>query len=231
MTPPNLPHYLKLPFPFFIGQKTSIFIRSIILFLHDLTAMHYELLLEHIRKHISLDKDEEGQIIALLKHKRLKKKQFLLHEGDVQRQRAFVIAGCLRSYSIDKNGFEHVLQFAPAGWWIGDMRSYITQEPGILNIDAIDDTELLLLSKEATDQLFNSIPKLERLFRILTENSLATYQQRLIDNLSLPAVERYNNFCRLYPSLIQLLPQKQIASYIGVTPEFLSKMLRQQTEK
>jgi hypothetical protein len=112
------------------------------------------------------------------------------------------------------------LQFAPAGWWIGDMRSYITQEPGILNIDAIDDSELLLLSKEATDQLFISIPKLERLFRILTENSLATYQQRLIDNLSLPAVERYNNFCRLYPSLIQLLPQKQIASYIGLPRSF-----------
>jgi CRP-like cAMP-binding protein len=193
--------------------------------------MHYELLRQHISKQISLDKEEEGQIIAHLKNKKLKKKQFLLHEGDVQRQRVFVTTGCLRSYSIDKNGFEHVLQFAPAGWWIGDMRSYITQEPGILNIDAIEDSELLLLSKEAVDQLFLTIPKLERMFRILTENSLATYQQRLIDNLSLPAFERYNNFCRLYPSLIELLPQKQIASYIGVTPEFLSKMLRQQAEK
>jgi CRP/FNR family transcriptional regulator, anaerobic regulatory protein len=193
--------------------------------------MHYDLLLQHISKHISLDKEEEGQIIAQLKGRKLRKKQFLLQEGDVQRQRAFVTTGCLRSYSIDKNGFEHVLQFAPAGWWIGDMRSYIMQEPGILNIDAIEDSELLLLSKEAVDQLFLTIPKLERLFRILTENSLATYQQRLIDNLSLPAIERYNNFCRLYPSLIELLPQKQIASYIGVTPEFLSKMLRQQTEK
>lgn len=193
--------------------------------------MHYELLLEHISKHISLDKEEEGNIIAHLKSKKLRKKQFLLQEGDIQKQRAFVTSGCLRSYSIDKNGFEHVLQFAPAGWWIGDMRSYIMQQPGILYIDAIDDSELLLLSKEAIDQLFLTIPKLERLFRILTENSLATYQQRLIDNLSLPAIERYNNFCRLYPSLIELLPQKQIASYIGVTPEFLSKMLRQRTDK
>jgi len=187
--------------------------------------MHFELLLQHINKHISLDKEEEGHIIAQLKNKKLRKKQFLLQEGDVQKQRAFVTGGCLRSYSIDKNGFEHVLQFAPSGWWIGDMRSYITQEPGILNIDAIEDSELLLLSKEAVDHLFLKIPKLERLFRILTENSLATYQQRLIDNLSLPAIERYNNFCRLYPTLIELLPQKQIASYIGVTPEFLSKML------
>ena len=193
--------------------------------------MKYELLVQHINKHISLDKEEEGQLFAHLKNKKLKKKQFLLQEGDVQKQRAFVTAGCLRSYSIDKNGFEHVLQFAPPGWWIGDMRSYITQQPGILSIDAIEDSELLLLSKEALDQLFLTVPKLERLFRILTENALATYQQRLIDNLSLPAIERYNNFCRLYPSLIQLLPQKQIASYIGVTPEFLSKMLRQATEK
>jgi CRP-like cAMP-binding protein len=158
--------------------------------------------------------------------KRLKKKQFLLQEGDIQKQAAFVTEGCLRSYSIDKNGFEHVLQFAPPGWWIGDMRSYITQQPGILSIDAVDDSEVLLVSKTELDKLYQTVPKLERLFRVLAENSLATYQHRLIDNLSLSAMERYNNFCRLYPSLIECLPQKQIASYIGVTPEFLSKMLR-----
>ena len=188
--------------------------------------MHHELLLQNIGKHISLNEEEKEQIVSFFKLKKLKKKQFLLHEGDTQKQAAFVTAGCLRSYSIDKNGFEHVLQFAPPGWWIGDMRSYINQQPGILSIDAIDDSDILLVLKTDLDKLYLAVPKLERLFRILSENSLATYQHRLIDNLSLSAMERYNNFCRLYPSLIEYLPQKQIASYIGVTPEFLSKMLR-----
>lgn len=193
--------------------------------------MHYELLLQHIGKHTSLSKEEEEKIISVLKTRKLKKKQFLLQEGDVQKQAVFVISGCLRSYSIDKNGFEHVLQFAPPGWWIGDMRSMITQQPGTLYIDAIDDSEILLLSKTDLDKLYEAIPKLERLFRILAENSLATYQHRLIDNLSLSAMERYNNFCQTYPSLIEYLPQKQVASYIGVTPEFLSKMLSQEKAK
>ena len=192
--------------------------------------MQYELLLQNIGKHISLNEEEKEQVVSLFKMKKLKKKQFLLQEGDIQKQAAFVTEGCLRSYSIDKNGFEHVLQFAPPGWWIGDMRSYITQQPGILSIDAIDDSELLLIPKTDLDKLYLAVPKLERLFRILAENSLATYQHRLIDNLSLSAMERYNNFCRLYPSLIECLPQKQIASYIGVTPEFLSKMLRKDSK-
>ena len=188
--------------------------------------MHFELLLQNIGKHISLNEEEKEQVVSFFKWKKLKKKQFLLHEGNIQKQAAFITAGCLRSYSIDKNGFEHVLQFAPPGWWIGDMRSYINQQPGILSIDAIDDSDILLILKTDLDKLYLAVPKLERLFRILAENSLATYQQRLIDNLSLSAMDRYNNFCQLYPSLIERLPQKQIASYIGVTPEFLSKMLR-----
>ncbi len=175
--------------------------------------------------------EEEALIISLLKNKKLRRKQFLLQEGDIQQYAVFVTAGCLRSYSIDKNGFEHILQFAPPGWWIGDMRSYILQQPGTLYIDAVDDSEMLMLLKSDLDQLYISIPKLERFFRIIAENALATYQHRLLDNLGLSALERYNNFCRLYPSLIQCLPQKQVASYIGVTPEFLSRMLNQASTK
>ncbi|MGZ8557856.1 MAG: Crp/Fnr family transcriptional regulator [Chitinophagaceae bacterium] len=189
--------------------------------------MNSELLLKNISKHISLTPEEEEQLVALLKFQKLKKKQFLIQEGDIQKQAVFVTAGCLRSYSIDKNGFEHVLQFAPPGWWIGDMRSMITQRPGTLYIDAIDNSEIILILKRDLDKLYTTIPKLERFFRILAENSLATYQHRLIDNLGLSARERYKNFCSLYPSLIEYLPQKQIAAYIGVTPEFLSKMLNQ----
>jgi CRP-like cAMP-binding protein len=189
--------------------------------------MEYGLLLKNIAKHIRLSGEDEKYLLSLLQSRKLRKKNFFLQEGDVSKAGVFVVSGLLRMYSIDKNGFEHILQFAPPGWWIGDMKSFITQQPGSLYVDAIEDSEILLLEKTHLEKLYEKVPSFERFFRILAENALATYQQRLIDNLSLPAIDRYNSFCRLYPSLIECLPQKQVASYIGVTPEFLSKMLSQ----
>ena len=184
------------------------------------------LILQNIAKHISLTKEQENYFLSLLKNKKVRKKLFLSQEGDISKGPFFVTEGILRSYTVDKNGFEHVLQFAPPGWWIADMYSLITQQPGSLSIDAVEDSEVLLLPKQELDKLYNEIPAFERFFRILAENALVTFQQRLIDNLSLTAKERYANFCKRYPLLIERLPQKQVASYIGVTPEFLSKMLK-----
>ncbi len=187
--------------------------------------MNSSLLFQNIAKHISLSSEDEAYIASLLQPKKIKRKQFVYREGDVNKQVIFVTDGCLRSYSIDKNGFEHILQFAPAGWWINDMQSIIKQEPGTLYIDAVDDTNIILIQKSDLQQIYTTIPKMERFFRILAENALATYQHRLIDNLSLPAIDRYKNFCSRYPTLTGILAQKQVAAYIGVTPEFLSKML------
>ena len=184
------------------------------------------LILQNIAKHISLTKEQENYFLSLLKNKKVRKKLFLSQEGDISKGTFFVTEGILRSYTVDKNGFEHVLQFAPPGWWMADMYSLITQQPGSLSIDAVEDSEVLLLPKQELDKLYNEIPAFERFFRILAENALVTFQQRLIDNLSLTAKERYANFCKRYPLLIERLPQKQVASYIGVTPEFLSKMLK-----
>ena len=187
--------------------------------------MDNSLLLDHIAHHITLTSDESAYFTGLLHHRTLKKKQFLNQEGDITKGPAFVTTGLLRSYSIDSNGFEHVIQFAPPGWWVGDMNSMVKQTPGVLYVDTLEDSEVLWLWKSDLEALYIRIPKFERLFRILSENALATYQSRLVNILSLPAKDRYANFCQLYPSLINCLPQKQIASYIGVTPEFLSKML------
>jgi len=184
------------------------------------------LILQNIAKHISLTKEQENYFLSLLKNKKVRKKLFLSQEGDISKGPFFVTKGILRSYTVDKNGFEHVLQFAPPGWWMADMYSLITQQPGSLSIDAVEDSDVLLLPKQELDKLYNEIPAFERFFRILAENALVTFQQRLIDNLSLTAKERYANFCKRYPLLIERLPQKQVASYIGVTPEFLSKMLK-----
>ena len=186
--------------------------------------MDYSLILKNISKHIQLDKEEETYFVSLLKEKQLKKKQFYLKENEVCQHSVFVVKGCLRGYTVDENGFEHILQFAPPDWWIADMYSLISQKPGNLNIDAIENSELLLLSKNDQEKLFADVPKFERFFRIITENSLVTSRQRLLDNMSLTAMQRYEAFCQHYPTLIECLPQKLIASYIGVTPEFLSKV-------
>ena len=189
------------------------------------------LILNNISGYIHIDEKDKAFFVSLLKPMKLKRRQMLLKEGEICRFSSFVTQGCLRGFSVDENGFEHVLNFAPANWWIADMYSLITQKPGVLNIEALENTEILTLSKVSQEELYVKVPVFERFFRIITENSLVTYQQRLIDNLSLTAEERYNNFCRRYPTLITYLPSKQIAAYIGVTPEFFSKMRHQMLKK
>jgi CRP-like cAMP-binding protein len=182
------------------------------------------LILQNVSKHIALTPAEKEIFTAMLQTRHLKRKQHWVATGDICRHSAFVTSGCLRGYTVDSNGIEHVLSFAPTDWWMADMFSLITGMPGNLNIEALEDTEMLLLPKASQEELYRQVPKFERVFRILAEKSLVAFQQRLIDNLSLPASERYENFCRRYPTLVYHLPQKQIASYIGVTPEFFSKM-------
>ncbi|WP_121244798.1 Crp/Fnr family transcriptional regulator [Mucilaginibacter phyllosphaerae] len=193
--------------------------------------MDNSLLLNSIAKYVTLDEQEQELLLSVVHHKKAKRKQFVLEEGDVSSKIIFVISGCLRSYAVDKNGTEHVLQFAPTGWWIVDMRSYITGEPARLSIDAIEDTEYIFFNKTEFEELNLKIPKFERFNRLIGQNAIATYQHRQVDNAIFAAMERYANFCQLYPSLIKSLPQKQVASYIGVTPEFLSKMLNTQVVK
>ena len=182
------------------------------------------LILQNIDKIVSLSDREKETILSKIEIKHYKAKTVLLNAGDICKHSYFVNSGILRSFNINDNIVEHVLQFACEGWWIGDMYSLITQKPGNLYVEVNEDAEVVLLSKENQEKLFQEIPKLERFFRILTENSLVANQERLMDNLSLSAEERFEKFCSKYPTLIQKVPQKQVASYIGVTPEFFSKM-------
>jgi CRP-like cAMP-binding protein len=186
--------------------------------------MNTELFLENMRKHIRLTEEEEAVVLSKLRPVKLKRREHLLKQGTVARDLAFVLEGCLRAYALDDNGFEHILQFAPAGWWISDMSSVISRSESLLNVDAIKPSEVLLLSREDQLSLFDEVPKLERYFRVLTENGLVSSRMRLIENLSLTARQRYQRFCQTYPNLINEIPQKYIASFIGVTPEFLSKI-------
>jgi CRP/FNR family transcriptional regulator, anaerobic regulatory protein len=182
------------------------------------------LIIQNMEKIISLTDEEKELILSKIELKNYKAKTVILHAGEICKHSYFVKSGILRSFNINDNIVEHVLQFACEDWWIGDMYSLISQKPGNLFIEVNEDAEVALLSKENQEELYHKIPKLERFFRILTENSLVAHQERLMDNLSLTAEERFEKFCIKYPTLIQKVPQKQIASYIGVTPEFFSKM-------
>uniref|UniRef100_UPI004049706D Crp/Fnr family transcriptional regulator n=1 Tax=Flavobacterium sp. TaxID=239 RepID=UPI004049706D len=183
-----------------------------------------QLIIQNIEKIIDLSELEKELILSKIEINHFKSKTVLLNAGEICNYSYFVNSGILRSFTIHDNIIEYVLQFACEGWWIGDMYSLLSQKPGNLFIEVNEDAEVIMLSKENQEELYRAIPKLERFFRILTENSLVAHQERLMDNLSLSAEERFEKFCAKYPSLMQRIPQKQIASYIGVTPEFFSKM-------
>jgi CRP-like cAMP-binding protein len=186
--------------------------------------MQSALILENIGKQIDLQAEEADFFVSLLKEKQIKPQEYLLQEGEICIHSIFVNAGCLRSYTLDKKGSEHILQFAPSGWWIADMYSMLTRQPGELYIEAMEDTEVLLLHVDDREKLLLKVPKFERFFLINVADFMITFRQRLMGDLGLPARDRYLLFCSRYPTLIEKLPQKQIALYIGVTPEFLSEM-------
>jgi CRP-like cAMP-binding protein len=186
--------------------------------------MNPGVILTNVAKHITLTEREKKYFISLLQYRTLKRKDFLLQEGEVCKYSTFVLDGALKGYTVDKEGNEHILSFALQDWWIADMYSYISQKPGTLNIEAVADSDIAMLSKENQEMLYAKVPKFERFFRILIENSLVANQQRLIDNLSSTAEDRYIHFIKKYPLIPSCVPQHNIASYLGITPEFLSKI-------
>lgn len=178
--------------------------------------------LRNVGRYIQLSQEESTYFLSLLKPKHLKKGHFLVEAGELTTLQSYVLQGCLRSYHIDQKGNEHVLQFAPEDWWTGDMGSVVKGTPATLHVDALEDSTVLRLERADLDVLFERVPKFERFFRILVTNAFIAAQARLLSTISQPAQERYLEFVRLYPKLEGRVPQKQIASYLGMTPEFLS---------
>jgi CRP-like cAMP-binding protein len=193
--------------------------------------MDTELVLKNISKHIQLDKSETDLFVSLLQSKKLNRKEFLLRQGDICLTDNFIVKGCLRVYSIDDNGFEHIIMFGIEDWWVSDLLSFLTETKSNYFIDALEDTELLQISKNKLERLYKEIPKFERFFRLILQNAYVTQQQRINQNLSLNAEQRYLNFIKKYRAFEQRIPQKQLAAYLGITPVFLSMLRKKLTRK
>ena len=183
--------------------------------------MTYNLILKNISKHISLTSKEEEYFISLLNEKKVSKKSFVLMEGELCKSISFVNSGILRAY-YHNDRKESTIMFALSDWWITDMYCFIKEQPAMLNIVTIEDSSILTLSKENLEKLYIKVPKFERFFRIIFQNAYIREQLRVIQNLSQTAEQRYQNFQSQYPKVVEKVTQKQIASYLGITPEFLS---------
>ncbi|TDO22728.1 Crp/Fnr family transcriptional regulator [Pedobacter duraquae] len=183
-----------------------------------------ELLKQNISNHIFISENERDLFCNLFEHKSIKKKNFLLEAGEICKFEGFVVSGLFRIYHLDKNGFENVLYFAMENWWITDIDSFTNEKPSQLYIEALEDSEVLLISKKDKEFAYINLPKIEKLFRIMTQKTHVALQRRMIDNLSKTADQRYLDFIEKYPQLLQRLTNLQIAAYLGISHEFLSKI-------
>jgi CRP-like cAMP-binding protein len=184
--------------------------------------MHIESLIAYFDNHLTLTDEEKHAVRKSFSERRVKRRQFILQEGEVCKLNTFVVEGCFRMYMADDNGKEHNLQFAIENWWIGDLASFHSEEPSRLTIEAIENSTILQITKEDQRRLFVDYPRFNRIFRVLTENALVSYQRRVLQNISSTAEERYIDFIDRYSVLFNRISNVQIASFLGITPEFLS---------
>ncbi len=181
-------------------------------------------ILSHFDRYLPLDNDEKQALSNRLTERKIKRKQYLLQQGDVCKHFTYVAEGCLKMYGVDKSGTEHNLLFAAEDDWVADIASLHKELPSKLFIEAVEPSTLFQISKGDLWYLYTHYPKFNRNFRVIIEDKYTELQNRLLQTYSSTAQERYEYFLSQYPNLANRLPNTQIASYLGITPEFLSKI-------
>jgi len=189
--------------------------------------MNIKPLLNYIANYVTLTNTEEDFLTSRLSSRKYLKGQYILQQGDISKTECFIISGCTKMFYLDDNGQEHIIMFSIEDWWTSDLGSFISQTPSDFNVQCLENTEIIEFSYNNIEEIFLEIPKLERFFRKIIEKAFVASQKRIIRNFSLTAKERYVIFRNNYPKIEQRIPQYMIASYLGMTKEFLSKIKKQ----
>ncbi len=184
-------------------------------------------LLAYISNYVNLNEEEKEILSSKLNHRRYLKGQFVVQHGDICKYESFVLSGSLKTFYLDNNGQEHIVAFSIENWWTADLGSFIAQSPADYNVQCLENTELIQFSYNNLQELYKELPKIERFFRIIIEKAYVASQKRIINNFSLTAKGRYLKFREQYPQIEQRVPQYMIASYLGITKEFLSTIRSQ----
>ncbi|HIB38254.1 Crp/Fnr family transcriptional regulator [Mesonia sp.] len=184
-------------------------------------------ILSHVLEIIDLTKNQQDEFLSILNEKTVTKKSFLVKPGDIVTEEFYVVEGCLVAYYLDELGNKHILQFAVEDWWISDFESFFNQVPAKLYIEAIEDCKLLGINKEVLEVLYQRIPQFERFFRIKTTKAFVSLRCRILSTLQKSAKERYLEFCKDYPDIEKRLANYQIANYLGLKPESLSRIRKE----
>ena len=189
--------------------------------------MNIKPLFNYIAQYVTLTNKEEDFLTSRLSSRKYLKGQYILQQGDISQTECFIISGCTKMFYLDDNGQEHIIMFSIEDWWTSDLGSFISQTPSDFNVQCLENTEIIQFSYDNIEEIFSKIPKLERFFRKIIEKAFVASQKRIIRNFSLTAKERYVIFRNSYPKIEQRIPQYMIASYLGITKEFLSKIKSQ----
>ncbi len=192
----------------------------------------WDLLLENIeRRNVRLSETETAIVKSLFIHRHFRKHQYLLQEGQISTNEYFINRGLTRTYRVDEQGYEHILQFSPEEWWAGDLASFFDGTPSLYNVDCIEPTDVLGITKQDLETLFEEVPKMNVYFRVLYERSIVSYNNRLTSTMTKSASERYYEFVERYPQVEQRVPNHQIASFLGITPQSLSRIRKRSMQK
>lgn len=181
-------------------------------------------LISHLKKNVQLNDEEEKIIFDYFDVQELKKKEVLLFAGDVSNHMRFISKGCLRAYYMDAEAKEHIIQFGIEEWWVNDLYSYLTNTPAKQFIQALENSRIVQIHRDRLNELYDKVPAIERFFRMKFENAYVALQDRTINSMSKPAEQRYFEFRTKYRDIEQRVPQYMVASYLGITPEFLSRL-------
>lgn len=191
----------------------------------------FDKILEYVGRYIELTEQEAEYFVSLLRTRKVRKKQLISQPDFVCKHRGYVVSGAMRAYLVDDKAREHTIVISIEDWWISDFNSYVNQEPACLFVEALEDSVLVQIDYNSEQLLMERVPKFERFFRLITQRSFAFQQKRILSNLSKSAQERYDEFAQKYPAIVSRVPQYALASYLGFSTEFLSKIRNKKTKR